>query len=95
VRKIASHQIFWKQLYPLSYIELADGGVLLGIYPLQEETASTEFYDGLLVPVPAETLLSSPLTPAQIRCSGITGNVSAGATIVLSRIHGTILYRHI
>jgi hypothetical protein len=95
MRNIASHHIFRKQLYPLSYIKLTDEGVFLGIYPLQGETASTEFYDGTLIPVPAETLLSPTLSLEQIRQSGITGNVSVGDRISLYRIHREIMYRHI
>ncbi|MDR2118154.1 MAG: hypothetical protein LBP25_01265 [Tannerellaceae bacterium] len=93
MRKIASHSIFWKQLYPLSYMELTEEGIFLGIYPLQGETASTEFYDGLLVPVPEGTLLSSPFTPEQIRRSGITERVSTGDKIYLYRLHGGIMHR--
>jgi hypothetical protein len=93
MRKIASHHIFRKQLYHLHYIELGDDGVFLGIHPLQEETAATEFYDGLLVVVPAGTPLPHPFTPEQLRQSGITDSVSAGDRVHLYRIHGEVIYR--
>jgi hypothetical protein len=92
MRKIASHHIFWKQLYHLHYIELSNDGAFLGLHPLQEETAATEFYDGLLVVVPAGTLLSHPFTWEQIRQSRITENVSTGDKIRLYRIHREVIY---
>ncbi|MDR1344943.1 MAG: hypothetical protein LBJ39_06275 [Tannerellaceae bacterium] len=71
------------------YVELSDQGILHGIGPLKEETPSTEFYDGLLFPVPAGTdvTLPHPFTAEQIRRSGITDKVSAGDKVDLYRIH--------
>ncbi|MDR1938215.1 MAG: hypothetical protein LBQ73_06940 [Tannerellaceae bacterium] len=94
MRRIASHRVFWKELYPLSYVELTDEGVFQGVYPLREETPATEFYDGLLLPVPQGAPLSYPLTPEEIRRSGLTENVSTGDKIHLYRIHGESIYRH-
>ncbi|MDR1259092.1 MAG: hypothetical protein LBK65_07445 [Tannerellaceae bacterium] len=90
MRRIASHYIFWKQLYSMHYAELSDQGVLQGIHPLREEAPATEFYDGLMFPVPAGVILPSPypVTAEQIRRSGITGNVSSGDRVHLYRIHG-------
>lgn len=36
----------------MHYLELDDNGRLVGIRPLTEEIAGTEFYDGILLPVP-------------------------------------------
>jgi hypothetical protein len=94
MRRIAAHAVFWKQVYPLSFIELTDEGELLGVYPLREETTATEFYDGLLLPLPLGTPLSYPLSPEEIRRSGLTENVSAGDKIQLYRIHRETIYRH-
>jgi hypothetical protein len=93
MRRIASHHIFWKQLYRLHYIELSDDGAFFGIYPLCEETFATEFYDGLLLPTPLGILISHPLTTEQIRQSGITENISTGDMIHLYRIHQGVIGR--
>ena len=93
MRRIASHAVFRKQSYPLSYIELTDEGVFLGVYPLEEETFATEFYDGLLIPLPAGNPLPHPFSLGQIRQSGITENISEGDKIHLYRLHREIIYR--
>jgi hypothetical protein len=93
MRRIASHHIFWKQLYRLHYIELSDNGVFLGVSPLCGEIPATEFYDGLLLPAPVGAILTRPLTPEQIRQSGITEHVSPGDRIHLYRIHRGIIDR--
>ncbi|MDR1499777.1 MAG: hypothetical protein LBI58_02235 [Tannerellaceae bacterium] len=72
----------------MSYVEITDQGVLLGIYPLEEEIPSTEFYDGLLFIVPAGAALPHPITAEDVRRSGITDRVSSGDKIHLYRIHG-------
>jgi hypothetical protein len=69
------------------YAELDDEGLLQGVYPLQEEAPATEFYDGLLFPVPAGAVLPYPLTAEQIRRSGITDGVSTGDRVDLYRVH--------
>ncbi|RHO67795.1 hypothetical protein DW083_17010 [Parabacteroides sp. AF48-14] len=51
MRRVASHYIYWKQFYRMHYVELDDKGVLTGVFPLEEEIAGTEFYDGILFPV--------------------------------------------
>lgn len=56
MRRVASHYIYWKQFYRMHYAELDDRGVLAGVFPLEEEVAGTEFYDGILIPVPVPAL---------------------------------------
>ncbi|MCD7848817.1 MAG: hypothetical protein LUH63_03185 [Parabacteroides sp.] len=56
MRRVASHYIYWKQFYRMHYAELDDRGVLVGVFPLEEEIAGTEFYDGILIPVPVPAL---------------------------------------
>ena len=51
MRRVASHYIYWRRLYRMHYIELDDQGVFAGIFPLEQEIAGTEFYDGILIPV--------------------------------------------
>lgn len=51
MRRIASHYVYYQQLFRLSYIELSDNGQFIGVYPLSEEIAGTEFRDGILIPV--------------------------------------------
>ena len=53
MRRVASHFVFWKGWRRMHYVELSDDGQLLGVEPLQEEIAGTEFYDGILLPVVA------------------------------------------
>lgn len=52
MRRVATHYIWFRQLYGMHYVELDADNRLVGIYPLQQEIAGTEFYDGLLIPVP-------------------------------------------
>lgn len=56
MRRIASHYIYWKQFYRMHYVELDDRGILTGVFPLEGEIAGTEFYDGILIPVPVPAL---------------------------------------
>lgn len=51
MRRVASHYVYYSQLHRMSYVELTDGNLFAGVYPLEEEIAGTEFYDGILVPV--------------------------------------------
>lgn len=55
MRRIASHYVYWQRWYCLHYVELDAAGCLVGVFPLEQETACTEFYDGALTIVPAET----------------------------------------
>ena len=48
MRRVASHYIWFRQLYRMHYVELDSQNRLVGIFPLSEEIAGTEFYDGLL-----------------------------------------------
>jgi hypothetical protein len=93
MRRIASHAIFWRRLYPLSYIEISSDGVFLGIHPLTEEIPATEFYDGLLLPVPADTDLPQPAGRDALQPEALTATVCTGDKIRLYRIEGEILYR--
>lgn len=56
MRRIASHYIYWKQFYRMHYVELDDRGALTGVFPLEGEIAGTEFYDGILIPIPFPAL---------------------------------------
>ena len=52
IRRVASHYIFWKEIFRMHYVELEDG-ILRYMAPLKGEIASTEFYNGMVVIVPA------------------------------------------
>jgi hypothetical protein len=54
MRRIASHYIYWRKWYRMHYLELDAKGRLTGVYPLVQEIANTEFYDGTLLPVPSD-----------------------------------------
>ena len=58
MRRIASHYIYWQKWYRMHYIELDADGRLVGVFPLEQEIAHTEFYDGTLIPLPVETSFS-------------------------------------
>ncbi len=53
MRRLASHYIYWQRWYHLHYVELDAEGCLVGVFPLEHEIASTEFYDGALIIVPS------------------------------------------
>lgn len=53
MRRIASHYVYWQKWHKLHYIELDAAGCLVGVFPLEQEIAGTEFYDGVLTIVPA------------------------------------------
>lgn len=74
MRRIASHYVYYRQLFRLSYIELGDDGQFVGIYPLNEEIAGTEFQDGILVPVACnnEKLLSEGFSISPGRISDLS-----------------------
>lgn len=58
MRRIASHFLYWRQLYRMHYVELNDNGAFVRICPLEGEIAGTEFYDGTLFLLPVGTELS-------------------------------------
>lgn len=39
----------------MHYLVLDAEGRFAGVYPLDQEIANTEFYDGTLIPIPADT----------------------------------------
>lgn len=51
MRRVASHYVYWNGLHRMHYVELSDEAQLNGVFPLVEEIAGTEFYDGILIPV--------------------------------------------
>lgn len=53
MRRLASHYIWYKEkVYRLHYLEIDNRNCLKGIFPLTEEIPGTEFYDGVLIPIP-------------------------------------------
>ena len=56
MRRIASHYIYWNSFFPMHYVELDEEECLAGVFPLEEEIAGTEFYDGLLILASISTL---------------------------------------
>lgn len=87
MRRIAAHHIYWKGLRPLHVIETDDDGRFCRVFPLTEEIAETEFWDGLIYPVPAswkEKVTVDSL--ASLAASGITEHVKAGSLIVVHKL---------
>lgn len=55
MKRFASHFVFYHRMLRLHYVELSSGSnILNGVFPLEEEIAGTEFYDGILLPLPAD-----------------------------------------
>ena len=46
MRRIASHYIYWQKWYRMHYLELDAEGCLVGVFPLEQEIANPDFYDG-------------------------------------------------
>lgn len=55
MRRVAAHYIWYRQVCRMHYLELDDKGCLSAIHPLVEEIAGTEFYDGILLPIPEKS----------------------------------------
>lgn len=57
MKRFASHFVFYHRMLRLHYVELSSGSnILNGVFPLEEEIAGTEFYDGILLPLPADLI---------------------------------------
>lgn len=54
MRRIASHYIYWKKWHRMHYLEVDAEGRFVGVYPLEQEIANTEFYDGTLILLPTD-----------------------------------------
>lgn len=66
MRRIASHYIYWQKWYRMHYLELDADGRLVGVFPLDQEIANTEFYDGTLFPMPVDfSFKKDEFIPAQ------------------------------
>lgn len=84
MRRIAAHYIFWKKLLPLHYIELGDDNTLIGVFPLNEEIAGTEFKDGVIFPSSDDQ--QEIKSVSELEASGITDAVKTGSKVVLNQI---------
>ena len=81
MRRIASHYIYWRKWCRMHYLELDAEGCFIGVYPLEQEIAGTEFYDGTLIPVPADIVF-----PAQWLSAADT--VTKGTPVSVYRLTG-------
>ena len=52
-KRFAAHFVWCREVLRLHYAELDEAGHWAGCYPLETELASTAFYDGILIPLPA------------------------------------------
>lgn len=84
MRRIAAHYIYWKELLPLHYIELDDNDLFIGVFPLNEEIAGTEFKDGIIYPSLATSEEIKSLS--DLKASGITDDIGAGSKVVLNQL---------
>ena len=87
MRRIAAHYVWFRQVLPLHYVEMDDKGGLVGIYPLMEEIAQTEFVDGVLIPVPEGECVDTP-TAMLKDWKILTAKVSIGDQVTLYRLGG-------
>ena len=89
MRRIAAHYVYYRQLHPLSYIELDDEGSFNGISSLDGEVSGTEFYDGLLVPLKDPERVNELATGQdviqQLRHVALTDDVSLGDKVYIYR----------
>lgn len=89
MRRIASHYVYWRRLYKMHYIELDDDGRFQGVYPLEQEIAETEFYDGILIPFPQHPVLPFCECVKQgADWKKEADDVAAGRKIDVYRLHG-------
>lgn len=66
MRRIASHYIYWQRWHRMHYLELDANGCLVGVFPLDQEIANTEFYDGTLILMPVDfPFIINDFIPAQ------------------------------
>lgn len=52
-QRVAAHFIWYKQALRLHYVERDAKGLLTGVFPLEQEIASTAFLDGVIVVFPS------------------------------------------
>lgn len=76
MRRIAAHYIYCGRVYRMHYLELDEENRLRGIYPLTEEIAGTEFYDGILVPLPFPLLDNEKVASSETFLFSFLGNPS-------------------
>lgn len=88
MRRIASHYIYWGQWFRMHYLELDAEGRLTGIFPLDQEIASTEFYDGTLLPLPIDSNLPSDIFTSPVKWFERAASVAVGDPVLLYRLTG-------
>lgn len=92
MRRIASHYLYWRQLYRMYYIELDDNGTFVHIRPLDEEIAGTEFYDGTLLLFPVDTKLSfTDFIMCRDRWMKLSDTLEPGVPVQVFRLSGITL----
>jgi|GEM_PF-1620268 hypothetical protein len=79
MRRIAAHYIFKEDLLHLHYIEIDDHNNFVGVFPLSEEIAGTEFYDGVVFPSHSTDLDIDSLD--SLKKSGVADNIKKGNVI--------------
>ena len=65
MRRYAAHYVCWQTIRPMSYVETS-GGIFNGVYPLDTEPSSTEFFNGILAPLPPGMIPLPSHSPADI-----------------------------
>lgn len=88
MRRIASHYIYWRKWYRMHYLELEADGRLTGVYPLDQEIANTEFYDGTLLPVLVGQTFHSTDKFSLAEWLAVTESVTENSFVHIYRLSG-------
>lgn len=86
MRRIASHYIYWRKWYRMHYMELDAEERLAGVYPLEQEIAGTEFYDGTLIPVPADIPFPAKESSDPMLWMSVADQVTVGMPVAVFRL---------
>lgn len=87
MRRIAAHQVYWKTCLPLHVIEVDEQNRLCRVFPLTDEIAGTEFWDGVIYPAPVTWKgVQTINTLDALAASGITEQVEIGSVITIHRL---------
>lgn len=86
MRRVASHYIYWKKWFRMHYLELDAEGCFVGVYPLEQEIANTEFYDGTLIPVPASITVPVGGNFVPDQWVSAADNVTEGSPVFVFRL---------
>ena len=86
-KRFAAHFVWCQEVLRLHYVELDEAGHWVGCYPLEAELASTAFYDGVLIPLPAH-LRPHDVSTLVALWRGWTARLRPGDLVTLYQLKG-------